>query len=194
MSQEPNWQEIYVGEGIPLDMLEAELKALGVETVRTSVNSPLNFSGNIVPHGMYSLCVPAEQYAREKEVIDRLVREATGQVVEDVSAEAEAEEDFDVRGCAACGVFLHDFFASCPGCGGELVPAVELFAPDQAAPDRVIVATGTAEEMEALERRFREAGFQPSLHHPAGWKDSAVSLSWEELCARTREAESIARG
>jgi hypothetical protein len=103
--------------------------------------------------------------------------------------EVEAEQDFDVRGCAACGVFLHDWFETCPGCGKELVPAVDVMEPEATEPGPVILYAGTVDRAHALAEVLAEQGFTPEEVQPAGWRHAALRLPWRELIERTNEVE-----
>ena len=144
----------------------------------------------------YELRVPAAYAETHRDQIEEAIRSSSweGGPALNEAAEAEAEEDYDVRACPACVLYFHQNFAACPGCGSELVPAVEVFEEGQAEPDRVIVAAGPVEHAKAVGERLKAAGFTAEAFEVDGWAVAAVDLPWRELTDRTREAEGLLAG
>jgi predicted amidophosphoribosyltransferase len=194
--QEADWVSIYTGTGRPVDLIESMLQGNGLPVVRLPGESAEVFPIALA-HGaehlvLHTLAVPAEVYERHRAMIDGAIN-AAGVAVgeEDEAARAEAEQDFDVRGCPECGLYFHDFFTACPGCGTELVPAVELFTDAQAEPDRVIVAAGLDLPMKDLGERLKAAGFDAEAFSVEEWLVAAVDVPWRELTERTTELEAL---
>ena len=199
MSQsESEWVRVYTGVGARLLAVEDALRRAGFSPAR------LNESVNMLPvwmaatpaFGDQSLLIPKELCEARWDELQRLIPELSDVAArEDVSGNpelaAEAEREFDVRGCPNCGLFLNDSYARCPGCGTELVPAVEIFAEGQLEPDRVIVADGPAPAMIELREHLQSAGFTPEAFEVEGWTTDAVDLPWQELIGRTADVENV---
>jgi hypothetical protein len=195
-SPAPAWVPIYSGHGPALDLLEDDLRGRGFEVARTPAEDVQSLPAGVVgaQDPYFRLSVPATQYqARHEEVAAALV-ETTGGSASDPEAMAEAEEDYDLRGCPECRVYFHSSHTACPGCGKSLVPAVEVFDEGQLEPDAVVLRHGTAEEMQPLAARLQGAGFNATVDQPAGWPVSVLCLPWPELTDRTRELEALAYG
>ncbi len=190
------WTPVYTGFGTELHLVEQELALREVVFVRLE-------GGSAGPYGFgplgsqelseYTLVVPADQYAAQREDIEAVLASVQLDSAGDPAAQAEAEQDFDVRACLACRYFLHDFFSSCPECGAELVPGVELLRPEQTEPARVVVAAGTGVAMEALDRRLREAGIGSDVEETRTGAVVLTSVPWGELLERTAELEALVR-
>jgi hypothetical protein len=138
--------------------------------------------------GLHSLAIPREEHEARREEVEALVG-AGGGPAENRAAALEAEEDYDVRGCPSCLLYFHENYQHCPGCGAELLPAVECFEEGQTAPDRVIVGHGTDAEAKELEARLRAAGLDAQASAVEDWPVSVVDVSWQELTDRTAEVE-----
>jgi predicted amidophosphoribosyltransferase len=191
---EPGWATVYSGRGVELRMAEEALVQAGFTSIKTYEDPANTFP--VAAFGTqdltyYSIALPADEYQARREEIERITSEIRGQSPEDVEAQAEAEQDYDVRACPGCALFFHDTYSACPGCGAELVPAVEIFEAEQLAPDRVIVAHGTAEEMKDLAAQFQAQGFAAQANAIEDWTVAAVDLPWTELIDRTDEAEAL---
>jgi len=61
----------------------------------------------------------------------------------------------------------------------------------EAAPETVIIATGTDADLQPLAARHTAAGFHPQVETPRGWSTAALSLPWSELMDRTAEADGL---
>jgi len=112
-----------------------------------------------------------------------------GLLEENPNAELEAEEDYDVRGCPACLLYFHDTYQNCPGCGAELLPAVDCFEEGQTAPDRVIVGHGSDAEVKDVAARLTAVGLDAQASAVEDWPVSVVDVPWTELTDRTAEVE-----
>jgi hypothetical protein len=192
-----SWVEIYTGHGVTLRQIESALEARGFAVARLRVPGLFDHhrASTSAPEQIeYTLSIPLEEYRGREEEIRSVIAAATGTAPSDLEALQEAEEDYDVRACPACLLFLHETFDACPGCGALPVPAVEVFEAGTTAPDRVIVATGAAAEMKRLSERFQEAGFGAEAFEVEEWPVAAVDLSWDELTERTADAEALLRG
>lgn len=190
------WVDIFTGRAILAEALEGLLNGVGISTVRAANRHMPNwppFTEDVVGNGLIwlTVSVPEDQYQIRRAEIDAAVAEVTGGAEADPEAAAEAEEDYDVRACPACVLYFHETFSACPGCGAELLPAVEVFAEGQMEPDRVIVAAGDAAAMKALASRYETAGFAAQAVAVDGWSVAAVDLPWLELTERTAEAEAV---
>lgn len=199
-AQEPaperEWYKIYTGVTAVVERVEAYLESMHVPFVRLPGEMTELFpsrtgvgSANL---RLYTVAVPTELYEQFQDQIDRAVhagRLSAGDTDED--AEAQAEEMYDVRGCPECSFFFSEAYAVCPGCGVELVPAVEIFEDGQFEPDRVIVADGDGSDADALTVRLKEAGFDAESFEVDGWDISAVDLPWSELSTREVEIEEL---
>lgn len=190
------WVDVYTGQGVLAEALESLLNTAGITTVK-AVNrlmpSVPQISSPTIGQALawLTLSVPEDQYTARRGEIEAAVAEVTGGAAANAEAVAEAEEDYDVRGCPTCVLYFHENFSACPGCGTALLPAVEIFAEGQAEPDRVIVAAGDESAMKALAGRYAAAGFGAQAVAVDGWAVAAVDLSWAELTGRTAEAEAI---
>ena len=194
---EREWYKIYTGVTAVVERIEAYLESMHVPFVRLPGESvelaPVGRVRHIGPDlTLWAVAVPADLYEQFQDQIDRAVhagRLAAGDADED--AEAHAEEMYDVRGCPECAFFFSEAYAVCPGCGVELVPAVEIFEDGQFEPDRVIIADGDGPEADALTVRLKEAGFDAESFEVDGWDVSAVDLPWSELSTREAEIEEL---
>src|SRR5688572_13954518 len=192
------WMRVYTGPGRVVDMVETTLRLSGISVVRLPGERAEVFP-NANAHGtehlaIHTLAVPAEQYDARWPQIDAAIMAAGGGDPEpDTDAMAEAEEDYDVRACPRCVLYLHETYSECPGCGTELVPAVECFVAGQLEPDRVIVSHGTVEAAKALADELRQAGFNAEAFEVEDWPVAVVDLPWRELTERTAEAERLFR-
>lgn len=187
---------VYVGSGQPLRVVEEQLTAAGIPFLSENVDERFLRGSAAEGQGEHRLCairVPAEAASFRAEEIARAVAAGTEVQEGDPAAIAEAEEDFDVRACPACRYYFHETYLTCPGCGAELVPAVECFVADQLEPDLVIVAHGDEEVVVAIKSRLVAAGFRPEAWEIEGWPAAVVQLTWRELTDRTKEAEAILR-
>jgi uncharacterized OB-fold protein len=171
---------------------ESRLEPLGVRTQRLPAVGLTSLSEtNSLAHpasGHFDLQVPPSRWNSDRAAIEAAL------AAPDPAAEAEAEEDFDVRACADCGYFFHDFFTACAGCGAALVPGIEIFEEGQMEPDRVIVATGDEAGAQAIADRLRGAGFDAEAFGVEDWPVFAVDVPWGELTDRTADLERLARG
>jgi hypothetical protein len=192
-----DWVPVYTGKGLELAAIEENLKRRGFAVVR----GPVEQSGVSIPVGvlgtnaaaLYTLAVPASQAETRGGELERAIAEVSGAAPGDPEAMAEAEQDYDVRGCPACGRFFHDNYAACPGDREPLVPAVEVFEEGQLEPERVIVGDGPEPQAQELAERLRAAGFDARAGTPGGWPTALVDLPWSELTARTEAAEAALR-
>jgi predicted amidophosphoribosyltransferase len=194
--EDADWVGIYTGTGRPVDLIESMLKGNGLPVVRLAGEETEIIPTALAPAAPHlaveTLAVPGEVYERHRAMIDGAINAAgVAAGEEDEAARAEAEQDFDVRGCPECGLYFHDFFTACPGCGTELVPAVELFTDAQAEPDRVIVAAGLDLPMKDLGERLKAAGFDAEAFSVEEWLVAAVDVPWRELTERTPELEAL---
>jgi hypothetical protein len=192
-----NWVSVYQGPDVSVRMIEMRLRAFGIPTQRLAAEPTFGALTEFhTPHlAGYKLMVPTEAAQADRERIESAIKSSSweGGPEEDAAAAAEAEEDYDVRACASCGLYFHDNYTHCPGCGAELVAAVEVFEAGQLEPDRVIVADGIAAEARTLAERFCAAGFGAEAFEVEGWPVCAVDLPWGELIDRTEEAEALLR-
>jgi hypothetical protein len=192
------WVNVYTGVSRAAEMVEANLASLGIPSARLPGEAletfPIGVMGSPNEFSLWTVSVPQSAHAGRREQIERAVslgRLAAGE--EDPEAAAQAEEDYDVRACPSCVLYFHDNYTACPGCGAELVPAVECFEDGQTAPDRVVVAHGPQEAMKALAARFQAARFQAEASEVEDWPVTITDLPWDELTGRTAEAEAILR-
>jgi hypothetical protein len=194
--EDAGWVEVYTGKGVQLRQVEAQLQRAGIDVVRLQSAEALPYP--VITHqpetAYYALRVPIDQVKAYHEEIEAAVSAATGEPTPDLEAMAEAEEDYDVRACSRCLLFLHHTYTLCPGCGSALVPAVECFGPEQMEPDRVIVRDGAEAEMKALALRLEAAGFDGEAFAVEDWPVAVVDLPWSQLTARTAEAEALLAG
>ncbi|MFN3651605.1 MAG: hypothetical protein ACK47B_18670 [Armatimonadota bacterium] len=192
------WVRVYTGAGQPLRVVEGNLKAMGIPVVRLPGEGlsqyPFTTIGMADETLLWSLAVPADVHRTRADLVGMAVTAAQSVRDGDEEAIAEAEEDYDVRGCPECLLFFHDTYEACPGCGQALVPAVEIFEEGQLEPDRVVVGHGTAEKAKALAQRLEAAGFGAEAFEMEGWSVAAVELPWGELTTRTAQAEAVLNG
>lgn len=190
-----SWVSVYRGPDVSVRIIEMRLRAFGIPTQKLAAEPDFGALSEFhTPHlAGYQLLVPRETAQKQREQIESAIRSSSweGGPEEDTAAIAEAEEDYDVRGCASCGLYFHDNYTHCPGCGSELVAAVEVLEAGQLEPDRVIVADGIAADAKALAEQFRAAGFEAEAFEVEGWPTCAVDLPWRELTDRTKEAEAL---
>jgi predicted amidophosphoribosyltransferase len=193
-----NWVLVFDGRGHQLQMMHEALQHAGIPVVRDyaqKLESGVSWTvANPELFNYYRLYVPPDVYQRRRDEIAAFVNAVTGAGGANPMAEAEAEEDYDVRACPACCVYFHDTYTACPGCGAELVPAVEIFEAGQLEPDTVIVATGDEPTLRPLRNAFQAKGFTADLIEMEGWPVLAVELPWGELTDRTSEVEHVLRG
>lgn len=185
------WVEIFRGVGVRTRSVEESLVQAGFQVVRLPGESvevfPIEASRG--PElGMHTLAIPRAEHEARRDEVESLV--GAGRTRADNRAAAlEAEEDYDVRGCPACLLYFHENYQHCPGCGAELLPAVDCFEEGQTAPDRVIIGHGTDPEVKELEARLKTAGLDAQASAVEDWPVSVVDVSWEELTDRTAEVE-----
>lgn len=191
----PDWVPVHSGPDASVRVIEMRLRAFGIPTERVPARPDLGALSEFhTPHlAGYQVLVPVEHTEQSRELIDEAIRSSSweGGPTEDAEAVAQAYEDYDVRACPECRLFFHEPFSVCPGCGTELVPAVEAFSQGQAEPDRVIVAVGLSDGIKALRDRLAEAGFGAEAFEVEGWPVAAVDLPWRELTDRTADAECL---
>jgi hypothetical protein len=192
------WISVYTGSGPTLSLIQAELESQGMTVVRmpTEVGSgPEVGVFGTTESAVYSLNVPADQYsARAEEIGTVLDALAGGDDAANLSAQAEAEQDYDVRGCPSCARFFHDTYVTCPGDDSELVPAVDCFVEGQLEPDLVVVAHGEPPNgADPMKARLEAAGLHPRAEQPAAWPVVIVALPWAELIDQTEAVEAALR-
>lgn len=190
---EVQWTVIYEGLGIRARSLEEGMRMLDIPAVRLPGKQEVY--GKLPPHvgqdlHSYRIAIPEEQYRARQADVDALVA-ALNAEVEHPDAMQEAEEDYDVRACPECVLYFHENNSTCPGCGTELVPAVECFEEGQTEPDRVIVGHGSEALVKNLASSLQAQGFDAQAFEVEGWSVDVVDLPWGELIDRTAEVESI---
>jgi hypothetical protein len=193
-----DWVRVYTGPGRVAEIVESTLRTAGIDVVRLPGENlelfPYAFARGAEHLAFYTLAVAPQDYERRRAEITAAVEAAGGAGEAGADAVAEAEEDYDVRACPKCLLYFHDSYSVCPGCGAELVPAVECLAPGQLEPDRVIVSHGTEAGTKSVAGELRRAGFDAQATAVEDWTVAAVDLPWRELTDRTAEAESVLRG
>jgi len=192
-----DWVEVFSGRGPALRGLEEELERRGITTIRMPAQVGAAFEVGIFgtdEGSIYLLQVPRDQFEARSAEIEAAVEEFAGTDAGDPAAQAEAEQDYDVRGCPDCGLFFHDNYAECPNTATPLVPAVEVFGAGQLEPEWVVVRDGSETEMRDVAAQFETSLFKARLRTPPGWTRSVVEISWAGLMDRTAEAETIIRG
>lgn len=185
------WVSVFRGVGVQARGVQESLTRAGFHVVRLPGESvevfPIEASRG--PElGLHTLAIPRAEHEARREEVKALVG-AGGGPGEDRAAALEAEEDYDVRGCPACLLYFHENYQHCPGCGADLLPAVECFEKGQTSPDRVIVGHGTEAGVKELEARLKEAGLDAQASAVEDWPVSVVDVSWQELTDRTAEVE-----
>jgi len=197
MPEEPVSNEfvpIYSGRSPQFDLVDDTLRQAGFTTARKHEDPASPYPTTVMGVGglvAFKLFISREEYDSRRDEVELIVRELGGGAGEDPGAIAEAEEDYDVRGCPKCGLFFHDTYQRCPGCDTELVPAVEIFDEGQLEPDRVIVGHGTEPEVHALQRRLHDAGFDAQAFEVDDWTADVVDVPWSELTDRTANVEAV---
>lgn len=192
----PGWVSVYFGPLEALRLIESRLQALEIPYQRLAGQNSLGEGGVEIHSPLmleFRLVVPTSVLQERRGDIEAAILQGgwDGTSAGDLAAIAEAEEDYDVRACPACLLYLHEVFSHCPGCGARLVPAVEIFEEGQAEPDRVIMRVGPPEEVKGRSRILEAAGFHAEAFEVDGWAVAAVDLPWRELLDRTREAERL---
>lgn len=141
----------------------------------------------------FRLVMPRTQFEASRETVQDIIRSGGWDGAPTAAYDAGFGPDGppEVLACPECRLLLIAAFPLCPGCGAELTPALEIFEPEQFAPDRVIVAAGDPDEMRDAERRLKAAGFHPEAFDVEGWKPAAVDLAWSELLERNDEIASL---
>lgn len=194
---EAEWLAVYSGSGPQLSFVESELVALGLPVLRVPPEDVGNPEVGVFGSrelAIYELRVPQAELASRGQEVAALLASLKADTAESLSAQAEAEQDYDVRACPTCRVFFHDFFAMCPNDGATLVPAVECLPAGVSEPQSVVLAVGEEAELQAPEARLRAAGLTPAVTRPQGWSQAALTLPWTELVAETVAAEAAVRG
>lgn len=199
-SPEPagNWLPLYTGAGPTLGLVQTELETLGLTVVRLPFEVGAGPEVGVLgttETAVYTLSAPADQVAAHTTEIDSVLDAITGRDDEaNSAAQAEAEQDYDVRGCPTCARFFHDTYVACPGDDTELVPAVDCFTEGQLEPDVVIVAHGEPPDGAApVVMRLEAAGLHPRSETPPGWPVVIVALPWGELTDQTEAVEAALR-
>jgi hypothetical protein len=194
---EVEWVRIYTGNGLGPGLLEEDLKSRGIPAVRM----PFEEAGAATETAIFgqegttfTIAVPAGEYASRRPEVDEAVAAVAGGLAGDPAAMAEAEEDYDVRGCPACDLYFHHQFTTCPGCGSELLPAVECFEEGQLEPEYVVLRHGPEAELQASGAGLEAAEFHPRIRLLPGEAGALLELPWSELTDRTGEAERLAGG
>lgn len=189
-----DWVSVYTGHGVEMAMVADDLANRGLTVIRAPSErlelAPVALFGS-PGLDFYSLSVPRAEFAERQAEIEAAVAEIAGGGGADPAAEAEAEQDYDVRACPTCRRFFHETYTACPGDGTALLPAVECFTEGQLAPDRVVVGHASLGEAEALAARLGSTGLGAALVSPPGWSVALVDLPWTELCDRTAEVEAL---
>ena len=186
-----DWVEVYTGRGVLLDMAEDDLTRRGLTVTRMPYQ---DLGGREVgifgtqEASLYRLMVPGEEYAARAEEIAAGIAQSVNAPPEDPAAMAEAEQDYDVRGCPTCRRYFHSSFSVCPCDGTALLPAVEVFANEQLEPGEVIVKDGPRAELGEPCARLLSAGFTATIIHPGDCATALLCIPWEELTARTEAA------
>jgi len=191
------WTPVHTASGLSLRAVEDDLESRGITFVRLPAENIAAMEVGVFGTqelALYTLAVPADQYALRRAEIEAAIAAMQASSLGDPALQAEAEEDYDVRGCPSCRRYYHGSYAECPGTGEPLLPAVECFEVDQTEPERVVVVSGAPAEMGRLAARLTAAGFNPSVETPEGWPVALVELSWDELTARTAEAQAALGG
>ena len=194
---EVEWVTVYTGSGPTLSLIRSELEALGLTVVRlpSDVGEGPDVGVFSAESVVYRLNVPIDQYQAQEEAVYNVLDAITSaDDAANLAAQAEAEQDYDVRGCPTCCRFFHDTYVTCPGDDRELVPAVECFAEGQLEPDVVVVAHGEPPDGAApAVARLEEAGLHPRVEQPAGWPVIIVALPWGELTDQAEAVEAALR-
>lgn len=191
----PGWVTVYSGPIEALRLIESRLAGLGFTFQRLSAPHNLG-GGSVMPESTlmleFHLAMPRAEFEASRETVLEIIRSGGW---DDTASETDPGFESDavpeVLACPECRLFLIAAFPLCPGCGAELTPALEIFEPEQFAPDRVIVAAGDPDEMRDAERRLKAAGFHPEAFDVEGWKPAAVDLAWSELLERNDEIASL---
>lgn len=188
-----DWVVVCKEKGSILDGIEDALTKRGIRVVRGEAeapgfNQPVGIFGTTAG-ALYTLSVPVDELAARRDEIEAVIAELTGAEPGDAAAQAEAEQDYDVRGCPDCRLFYHDNYAACPLTGTALVPAVEIFAADQLEPDIVVLADGSPEALQGAAARLQAGGLHPQVLQPAGPAVSLLAVPWLELTEQTEAVE-----
>ena len=183
------WVEVYTGRGVLLDMAEDDLKRRGLTVTRMPYEE---LGGTFEALGtqeasLFRLMVPVEEHAARAEEIAAGVAASTTAPA-DAAAMAEAEQDYDVRGCPTCRRYFHSNYSVCPCDGMGLVPAVEIFSAEQLEPGSVVVRDGAQADLGEPCARVLTAGFSATIAHPGDCANALLCVPWEELTARTEAA------
>jgi hypothetical protein len=189
------WVPVFTGRGVALHLVEEVLRSRGISVVHLPSDEAGAFSLGVVgAEGFreFTLAVPSADAEARRSEIQAAIDETLEAGGADLSAVAEAEQDYDVRACPSCRRFFAQRFGACPGTGEELVPGVECLDPDRSEPATMVVGAGSAAVVREALARLQAAGITAAAEHPAGWTVSLVSVPWSDWLERGAEAEHLA--